>query len=329
MAIIKIKTRKNPYLQIDKTGINDPNLSFKATGLLAYLVGLPADWKIVLEQLATAKTDGLASCKAALKELRANNYCHYFEIRKSGKVVETFYMVYEVPTPFTEQIGQELLNDIEDKENAYKILYKAVNSKDKDSKSKFFQPKVDFPLAAKPLVDNQRLQINNITNNINNKNHDHEEHDLDIFEKLFKEEFNVNFTLTNQEAIKKLLLKQSEKNVIDYLVELYSNIKSTPGVKDIAALFSSKLKKGERQITKKEREKIIEKEKAVNTASPEEIRKKLRERCNYYLDLWAISHNKDNSINRYKHDTEIYRDSFPELVHEYELKLKKAISREV
>ncbi|MBR8701304.1 hypothetical protein IX314_001111 [Fusobacterium sp. DD26] len=324
MAIIKIKTRQNPYLQIDKTGINDPNLSFKATGLLAYLVGLPADWKIVLEQLATAKSDGLASCKAALKELRANNYCHYFEIRKSGKVVETFYMIYEVPTPFTEQIEQELLDDIDDKENAYKILYKAVNSK--DSISECSQPKVDFPLAAKPLAENHRLQINNITNNTINKNHDHEEHDLDIFEKLFKEEFNINFTLTNQKAIKKLLLKQSEQKVIDYLVELYSNLKSTPGVKNIAALFSSKLKKGERQITKKEREKILEKEKPVNVASPEEIRKKLRERCNYYLNLWTISHNKNNSINRYKHDTEIYKNSYPELVQEYEIKLKKALS---
>ena len=46
MAIVKIIKRENPYIQIDKTGINDNRLSWGASGLLTYLIGRPKDWKI-------------------------------------------------------------------------------------------------------------------------------------------------------------------------------------------------------------------------------------------------------------------------------------------
>ena len=52
MAIVKIIKRENPYIQIDKTGINDSRLSWGASGLLTYLIGRPEDWKINLNHLA-------------------------------------------------------------------------------------------------------------------------------------------------------------------------------------------------------------------------------------------------------------------------------------
>lgn len=87
----------------------------------------------------------------------------------------------------------------------------------------------------------------------NIKNHDQEEKklDLDFFENLFKE-FKINFTKTNQEAVKKLLGSlSSQKKVEEYLRETYNNIQATPGVKDPARLFSAKIVKGERQIIPK------------------------------------------------------------------------------
>lgn len=86
----------------------------------------------------------------------------------------------------------------------------------------------------------------------NIKNHDQEEKkvDLDFFENLFKE-FKINFTKTNQEAVKKLLLTLSSKKVEEYLRETYNNIQVTPGVKDPARLFSAKIVKGERQVIPK------------------------------------------------------------------------------
>ena len=111
MAIIKVLKRKNPYVQIDKIGVDDSNLSWEATGLLTYLIGRPHNWKINIAHLATVKKNKETSTRNALLELRKAKYCHYFEIRKSGKIVETFYLVFETPTEYEEiksNIGIEL-----------------------------------------------------------------------------------------------------------------------------------------------------------------------------------------------------------------------------
>lgn len=70
------------------------------------------------------------------------------------------------------------------------------------------------------------------------------------FEKLFKE-FDISYTYKNQQAVKKLREKMSDNDVILYLKETYENIKATPEVKNIGALFSSKIAKGERQVISK------------------------------------------------------------------------------
>lgn len=67
------------------------------------------------------------------------------------------------------------------------------------------------------------------------------------FKKIF-ESFDIAYTFKNQEAIKKLRKVMSDKDIKDYLIETYNNIKATPGVKNIGALFTAKIFKGERQI---------------------------------------------------------------------------------
>ena len=84
MAIIKIIKRDCPYVTIDKTGVDDPNLSWAATGLLTYLIGRPGNWKINITHLSSVKTCKETATKSALKELREANYCHYFVVRKNG-----------------------------------------------------------------------------------------------------------------------------------------------------------------------------------------------------------------------------------------------------
>ena len=102
MAIIKVLKRENPYVQIDKIGVDDSNLSWEATGLLTYLIGRSHNWKINIAHLASVKKNKETSTRNALLELRKAKYCHYFEVRKSGKIVETFYLVFEVPTEYEE-----------------------------------------------------------------------------------------------------------------------------------------------------------------------------------------------------------------------------------
>ena len=73
MAIIKIIKRDYPYVTIDKTGIDDPNLSWAATGLLTYLIGRPGNWKINITHLSGVKLDRERATRGALLELREAN----------------------------------------------------------------------------------------------------------------------------------------------------------------------------------------------------------------------------------------------------------------
>lgn len=89
-------------------------------------------------------------------------------------------------------------------------------------------------------------------------NHDYDY--LNKFDKFFKINLpGINFTKTNQEAIKKLLKNLSEKNVEKYLIELYRQISNNVKVKNRAAVFSYKLKNRERQVMSKPINSNIEK----------------------------------------------------------------------
>ena len=327
MAIIKTKIKEKNYMQIDKTGIQDSRLSWSATGLLTYLIGRPDDWEIIIEHLRTVKTDGRDSTKSALVELRQYEYCHYFELREKGIVRETFYLVFEVPTPY-----EEAMKECIEIPEGYTLLYKPVSKKIKNLPSGEISiepateikdktnetnntlktniyPKTAFPLTVQPLTANRSLIIKD-NNKIDIKNQDHEkktldekEHDLDYFEILFKE-FKINFTKTNQEAVKKLLISlSSQKKVEEYLRETYNNIQATPGVKDPARLFSAKIARGERQVVPKAIFKPIDTTILNNGLENEEIlikqEKMINGQINYLLEYVK---------NNYKTPREAYQD---------------------
>lgn len=119
-----------------------------------------------------------------------------------------------------------------------------------------------------------------IINSTKTKNHDNE---FDFFENLFKE-LGINFTKTNKISVEKLRKTLSLKDTELYLRETYQAILENKSVKNIAALFSSKIAKGERQInsTKPNKKNIQEKSKKViidlETLEKETVNKSLEEK---------------------------------------------------
>ena len=172
MAIVKIIKRENPYIQIDKTGINDNRLSWGASGLLTYLIGRPEDWNISLNHLATVKNkDKKDKTRGYLNELREFGYCHYFEVRKSGKIIENFYLVFEVPT----KCEEILENFVEVPENCT-VHYKEISKlkKEKETKktlgNKEVSPQLEKPISAIPTSVNPTLLIKEYTKERNTNN---------------------------------------------------------------------------------------------------------------------------------------------------------------
>lgn len=172
MAIVKIIKRENPYIQIDKTGINDNRLSWGASGLLTYLIGRPEDWNISLNHLATVKDkDKKDKTRGYLNELREFGCCHYFEVRKSGKIIENFYLVFEVPTKY-----EEILENLVEVPENCTVHYKEISKlkKEKEAKktldNKEVLPQLEKPISAIPTSVNPTLLIKEYTKERNTNN---------------------------------------------------------------------------------------------------------------------------------------------------------------
>ena len=93
-----VKNKENPYLMLNKTSINDRNLSWKSKGLHAYLLSLPDDWKIYIEELKKHANDGRESTANGIKELIENGYIDRKSVHdEKGRFKGYEYLVFEVP----------------------------------------------------------------------------------------------------------------------------------------------------------------------------------------------------------------------------------------
>lgn len=70
-------TVRNEYLQ-------DVNLSWKAKGLITYIMSLPPDWQLNLSDLKKRSKDGRDATAAGLRELITNGYCQRCKVRGDG-----------------------------------------------------------------------------------------------------------------------------------------------------------------------------------------------------------------------------------------------------
>lgn len=91
------KSPDNPYVTIDRRPINNPKLSFKAKGILTYLLSRPDGWEVNVPDLVNHGTDGPAAIRAGLKELRDCGHIRYNQEREGGYIRRWVIEVYEVP----------------------------------------------------------------------------------------------------------------------------------------------------------------------------------------------------------------------------------------
>lgn len=101
---IKTKKKRN-YTVLDNSFIKDVTLSWKAKGVMAYLLSLPEDWTIHLSEIETHATDGKDSLRSALKELKEHKYLKAYQKKENGKFGEMVYIIIENPQteiPYTE-----------------------------------------------------------------------------------------------------------------------------------------------------------------------------------------------------------------------------------
>jgi len=102
-----VKDRETPYLMMNKCAIYDNTLSFKAKGILVYLLSRPDDWQIYESEIVKHSIDGLASIRAGIKELIDKGYIVRQRKRnEGGKFQGYLYNVYEVPPQVLDRIDE-------------------------------------------------------------------------------------------------------------------------------------------------------------------------------------------------------------------------------
>ncbi len=98
-TIIRVNKSENPYVQIDKFFIDkDERLSWRATGILTYLLAKPNGWEVCITDIVKRKKDGRDAVYAGLKELEDAGYVVREQHRSDGGKFGAYtYIVNERP----------------------------------------------------------------------------------------------------------------------------------------------------------------------------------------------------------------------------------------
>jgi uncharacterized phage protein (TIGR02220 family) len=96
MATFRVYKESGNFVTVHKDFIHDDNISWKAKGILLYLLSRPDDWQIYETELINHTSDGRDSLRTGIKELEKVGYIKRERKRdKNGQLREYEYMVYE------------------------------------------------------------------------------------------------------------------------------------------------------------------------------------------------------------------------------------------
>ncbi len=97
-TFVRVKHDRD-FSMVNNTFIRDTTLSWKAKGVLVYLLSLPDDWSVYLSELQKHATDGRDSLRSALSELIEHGYLVRNQKRnEDGKFGAISYDIIESPS---------------------------------------------------------------------------------------------------------------------------------------------------------------------------------------------------------------------------------------
>lgn len=150
MPVIRVHTTKS-YTVMSNYHLRDKNLTYKAKGMLSFMLSLPEDWDYSVNGLVLVSKENESAIKGILQELKDNGYLVINKIKdEKGKFIYE-YNIYEIPT--------------------------TINPEGK--KPEVDNPEVELPQVDEPEVENQPQINTNIINTnkqllnnniLNNKN---------------------------------------------------------------------------------------------------------------------------------------------------------------
>ena len=87
MAKFKVNLEQNNFTVMTNYHLRDKNLSYKAKGLLSFMLSLPNDWDYSLKELVAISKESKDAIRSILNELKHH---HYLKIEPSRNENGTF-----------------------------------------------------------------------------------------------------------------------------------------------------------------------------------------------------------------------------------------------
>ena len=132
MSVFKIEKSRN-YTVMSNYHLRDKNLSYKAKGLLSFMLSLPEDWDYSINGLVSISKEGVKAIRNILQELQRYGYLVIEKKQNEIGQFEYEYLIYEQPDT---QKGDVDLGDVE-KDTQINTNEININNKiDKDDKTK-------------------------------------------------------------------------------------------------------------------------------------------------------------------------------------------------
>lgn len=96
MAVFKIEKQKN-YTVMSNYHLQDKNLSYRAKGLLSFMLSLPEDWDYSMKGLVAVSKENIKAIRTILNELKENGYLDIIKIRGEKGYYKYEYVIREIP----------------------------------------------------------------------------------------------------------------------------------------------------------------------------------------------------------------------------------------
>lgn len=95
--IIRAPRPQENFTVISNAVIRDARLTWKARGLLIYLLSQPDHWRTSVARLASVAPEGIHSCRAGMKELERHGYIRRVKQQNDQGHWSTHTIVYDQP----------------------------------------------------------------------------------------------------------------------------------------------------------------------------------------------------------------------------------------
>lgn len=153
--VFKIDKTKN-YTVMSNFHLQDRNLSYKAKGLLSFMLSLPEDWDYSLAGLVSVSKENIKAIRTILNELKDNGYLAIEQDRGDKGYYKYNYIIYEQPitlekdkdNPDTQKgyaVEGDAEKDIQINTNKQNTK-EQIDKDDKTKKSSFFDVEEHNPL---------------------------------------------------------------------------------------------------------------------------------------------------------------------------------------